>query len=320
MDLGLNWVDLLIVAVLVLFSFEALGRTLLSELLDLLGFLLAFFLSFSYYNFLASFLKDQFQISHGLSLAAGFMLTWFLTETIFFILVKFLIHKLPKVSFKGEQILTIIPAFLKSLILMSLFLVILATFPTQPKIKKAVFDSKVGSFILNHAYRLEQPVKKVFGGISEESLTFLTIKPKTNESVDLGFKTDDFKVNEQLEKQMIELVNKERTSRGLKALVYNSQLTDIARGHSSDMFKRGYFSHYSPEGETVANRANKHQIEYFTIGENLAYAPTLELAHQGLMDSPGHRANILSEDYAKIGIGVMDGGIYGLMFTQVFSD
>jgi uncharacterized protein YkwD len=56
------------------------------------------------------------------------------------------------------------------------------------------------------------------------------------------------------------------------------------------------------------------------IGENLAYAPNLELAHTGLMNSEGHRANILSPDFNKVGIGIEDGGVYGLMVTQVFSN
>jgi uncharacterized protein YkwD len=86
------------------------------------------------------------------------------------------------------------------------------------------------------------------------------------------------------------------------------------------MFKRGYFAHNSPEGENVADRAEKVGVDYQVIGENLAYAPTLALAHNGLMNSPGHRANILSSDYQKIGIGVQDGGVYGLMITQVFSN
>ncbi len=61
-------------------------------------------------------------------------------------------------------------------------------------------------------------------------------------------------------------------------------------------------------------------ITYGYAGENLALAPSTELAMQGLMNSPGHRKNILSPNFTKVGIGVMDGGIYGKMFTQEFTD
>ena len=52
----------------------------------------------------------------------------------------------------------------------------------------------------------------------------------------------------------------------------------------------------------------------------MAYAPNLNLAHNGLMNSPGHKANILADDFAEIGIGVMDAGVWGKMFVQEFAD
>ena len=61
-------------------------------------------------------------------------------------------------------------------------------------------------------------------------------------------------------------------------------------------------------------------IEYSLAGENLALAPTVETAHKGLMNSKGHRENILDEDYRQMGIGVIDNGVYGKMFVQVFTD
>lgn len=318
MELGLNWVDLVIIITLVFFAIEAMGRSLILELLDLGSFLLAFFISFRYYNLPAKFFEGQFSIPHGLSLVLGFMTAWFLSETVFYFLVRLLLPRIPGV--KGLEVLSIFPAVLRGLIFISLTLVLIATFPIQPQIKKAVLNSKIGSQILKHAYALEQPVKQVFGGVTNDTLTFLTIKPQTDQRVDLGFKTVEFSPDETTEGAMVDLVNKERVSLGLKILNFDSNLRTVARLHSEDMFKRGYFSHYSPEGESVADRANKAGVDFLVIGENLAYAPSLETAHKGLMNSEGHRANILSEDYGKIGIGVIDGGIYGKMFTQVFKN
>ena len=320
MGLELNWVDLIIIGVLIFFALEAIGRPLILELLDFASFLIAFFISFRYYNFPAKFFEGNFQIPHGLSLVLGFMAMWFLTELIFYFLVRILIPKIPHIKHPLANSLSAIPALLRGLIFISLTLVLLATFPIQPSIKIAVLESKVGSIILKNAYRLEQPVKNVFGGVTTDTLTFLTIKPRTDQRVDLGFETNQFGVDEASERQMVELVNKERISHGLTALVFDGKLRDVGRAYSEDMFERGYFSHYSPEGETVADRAEKGGVDFLVIGENLAYAPTVELAHKGLMNSEGHRANILSKDYGKIGIGVIDGGVYGKMFTQVFSN
>lgn len=316
----MNWIDLIILLTLLFFALEAIRRPLILELLDFASFLIAFFVSFRYYNFPSKFFSSQFQVPHGLSLVLGFMTAWFLTEVIFFFLVRSFLPKVPMIKNKALNALSVIPSLLRGFIFISLTLVLIGTFPIQPFIKKAVLDSKIGSVILKESYRLEEPVKRVFGGVTEDTLTFLTIKPKTDERVDLGFTTTEFSPDEQAEKNMIDLVNKERTSRGLKALTFNVKLREVARKHSADMFKRGYFSHYSPEGKTVADRAEESNVDFLIIGENLAYAPALELAHKGLMNSEGHRANILSKDYGKIGIGILDAGVYGLMFTQVFSN
>lgn len=315
-----NWVDLGIIIVLIIFAVEALGRSFILEVLDFTSFLLALILSFRLYNLPAKFFETQFQIPHGLSLVLGFMAAWFLTEIVFYLLVRMLFPRIPKIKFLHSSLLSIIPALLRGLVFISLILVMTATFPIQPVIKKAVLNSKIGSQILVRAYGLEQPIKSVFGGVANETLTFLTIKPKTDERINLGFQTNEFSVDETAEKAMVDLVNKERISRGLKPLIFNTKLREVGRAHSADMFNRGYFSHYSPEGKSVADRSLKLEVDFLVIGENLAYAPSLELAHKGLMNSEGHRANILSEDYGQIGIGIMDGGAYGKMFTQVFTN
>ncbi|MBU1000479.1 CvpA family protein [Patescibacteria group bacterium] len=316
----LNWVDLVIIGILFLFALEALGRPLFLELLDFISFLLAGILSFSCYNLPAKFFESQFHIPYGLTLVMGFMTVWFFTEIVFYLLVKLILPKPQEIRIMGSKVLSVIPAMLRSLIFIALILVMVATFPIQPAIKKSVLDSKVGSRILKIAYGLESPVKKVFGGVTNDSLTFLTIDPKTSKKVNLGFQTDQISLDSVSEIEMLELVNKERTAGAGKALVYDENLREIARAHSGDMFKRGYFSHYSPEGQTVADRALKYEEDFLVIGENLAYAPSVELAEKGLMNSEGHRANILSGDYGRIGIGVMDGGVYGKMFVQVFAN
>lgn len=320
MPLGLNWVDLVIIGILLLFALGALGRSLILEFLDFLSFLSAGLLSFSYYNLPAKFFESQFQIAHGLSLVLGFMVVWFLSETVFYLLIRLFLPKILKLKIPGSRLLSAVPAVLRGLVFIALALVMAATFPIQPSLKRSVLDSKLGSQILRHAYALEQPVKQVFGGVANDSLTFLTIKPKTDQKINLGFQTSEFTTDEVSENRMMEAVNEERVSRGFGALALDRGLRGVARGHSADMLKKGYFAHYSPEGKTVADRTLEAEIDFLVVGENLAYAPSVELAHKGLMNSEGHRANILSTDYGRIGIGVMDGGVYGRMFTQVFAN
>lgn len=318
----MNWVDLVVFLVLFFFVLDVSRKSFVLEMLDFVSFLVAFFLSLRFYNFAGDIFQNGLQIPHSFAGVLGFATVWFLVELVLFVVIQFVLQKVKGLDRLDKVLhpLAVIPAFFRGLIFVAIILVLVGTFPVQPNVKLAVQQSKVGSLILDKTQQLEAPLKNVFGGITNDTLTFFTVKPESDESIDLGFKTSDFKTRADLEEQMIGLVNKERATRGLNLLKYDPALQKIARGHSGDMFIRGYFSHFSPEGKTVADRARENNIDYIVIGENLAYAPNLTLAHNGLMNSPGHRANILSLDYKKVGIGITDGGVYGLMVTQVFSN
>jgi uncharacterized protein YkwD len=101
-------------------------------------------------------------------------------------------------------------------------------------------------------------------------------------------------------------------------LQYDPQLTAVARNHSEDMLARGYFSHYTPEGKDPFDRMRAAGVKFSVAGENLALAQTLPIAHTGLMNSPGHRENILRANFGRLGIGIIDGGVHGLMISQEF--
>lgn len=324
----MNWVDLVIIVVLLFFIVEGLKRPFLSELVDLASFLFAFSLSLKFYNLSAKYFETWFTLPHSFANVLGFISIWYIFEIIFYILVRPWLTKFKnnsnlniwQKSILSSGLLSSFPSFFKGLIFIAIILILVATFPIQPRIKKDVQNSKLAYPILVKAYQLEAPLKNIFGGLANDTLTFLTIQPKSNEKLGLGFQTDKFIVDSRLEEQMVSLLNKERVKKGLPELSPDPQLKEVARFHSSDMFKKGYFSHYSPQGENVADRAKKLNVFFLVVGENLAYAPSLELAHQGLMNSDGHRANILSPEYRRIGIGIVDGEEYGLMFTQVFTD
>jgi uncharacterized protein YkwD len=76
----------------------------------------------------------------------------------------------------------------------------------------------------------------------------------------------------------------------------------------------------NPDGKDPFARMEDAGIKFLVAGENLALAPNVDLAHEGLMNSPGHRANILTAEFGKVGIGCIDGGQYGKMFSQEFTD
>lgn len=122
----------------------------------------------------------------------------------------------------------------------------------------------------------------------------------------------------QLEQQMLTLINAERAKEGLKPLQMDQRLVELARMKSQDMIEKNYFSHTSPTYGDPFQMMQDYGIQYWMAGENLAGNPSLTGAHQALMNSPGHRANILKSEFSHVGIGVVRGGPYGMMITQMF--
>ncbi|AKL97209.1 SCP-like extracellular protein [Clostridium aceticum] len=121
-----------------------------------------------------------------------------------------------------------------------------------------------------------------------------------------------------VEEQMINLVNQERERNNLPILQVDLEVTRVARIKSQDMVDQNYFSHYSPTYGSPFEMLDSFGIKYLHAGENLAGNPSVEDAHTSLMNSSGHRKNILSPDFTHIGIGVKPSGRYGQIFTQLF--
>ncbi len=122
-----------------------------------------------------------------------------------------------------------------------------------------------------------------------------------------------------LEYQLLDLVNKERKRAGLSLYIMDNTLQNVARAHSADMVKRDFFAHKNPDGESPFDRMTKAGVQYMKAAENVAYNASVIEIHKSLMNSPGHRKNIMNPALGKIGIGLVPFK-YGLMATQVFKN
>ena len=122
------------------------------------------------------------------------------------------------------------------------------------------------------------------------------------------------------EEQLLALVNQERERAGLAPLELAPDLVPVGHAHAIEMFTLGYFAHESPVTGDPFDRIDAAGIEYRTAGENLAFAPDVLTAHRGLMNSPGHRANILNPEFGGVGIGIVRSRYHGLMVVQLFRD
>jgi len=317
-----------IIIVLAFYAIEGYSLGFIAALLDLIGFILSFTIGLKTYSFLAELLGKIFSIPSGFSNALGFLIAAFIAEIIIGLIFRKIVYLkyFSRFTFKDsllkniDHLLGLLFGVFSGLILFAFLLTIVIALPVSVFLKHSVSTSKIGNFLVSKTAGFEKDLNNVFGGAINETINFLTVEPGANEVVNLNFKTRNFSADPSSEQAMFTLVNNERTSRGFMALTVDTKLTKVAKDHCRDMFARGYFSHYTPEGLTPFDRMAQGDAYFTYAGENLALAPNVTIAMQGLMQSLGHRANILSANFGKIGVGVIDGGIYGQMFCQEFTD
>lgn len=128
---------------------------------------------------------------------------------------------------------------------------------------------------------------------------------------------------EEEERQIVALVNRDRTRAGLAPLAVDSRLTAIARAHSRDMVDHDFVGHVSPRTGNAMDRVRRAGLAPELVMENVGRAYSAEEAENGFLTSPGHRGNLLDPRARRIGVGVLfgpsDAGAVPLIVTQVFT-
>lgn len=136
-----------------------------------------------------------------------------------------------------------------------------------------------------------------------------------NSSSNSGTQTSNMNSDE---KEVFDLINKQRTNNGLDALKNDSEIQRVARIKAQDMVYNNYFSHTSPTYGSPFDMLKSFKISYKTAGENIAGNPSNSSAVTAWMNSSGHKANILNSNFNYTGIGVVNSPKYGKMYVQLF--
>ena len=316
-----NAIDLLLVVVIVLSLLNGYRRGFVHGVLDLAGWLLSLIAGLRYYQPVAQWLGAHVNLwSEVWNQPLAFILVGLFVSIIVHLIGYAILRRLPRdIQERAvNRILGLLPGFANGLIVAAILSALLMALPLSEGLSERTRDSVLADRLAVYAEELEARLRPVFGEAIGRTFNLLTVRPDSNERVTLPFKVTTSRQRPELEKRMLDLVNAERVKAGLRPLVADPELTDVARQHSADMFARGYFAHDTPDGLTPFDRMRNAHVQFLTAGENLALAPTLPVAHNGLMNSPGHRANILRPQFGRVGIGIMDGGIRGLMISQEF--
>ena len=319
--MAFNIIDIVLIVLVLLSVLNGWRRGLILGVLDLLGWALVLIAGLRFYQPVARWLGAHVDLwsevwDRPIAFVAIAIVTGVLVQVVGYALLRGLPKEIHKRTF--NRLLGVIPGLANGLITAALVAALLLAIPFGESLRERARESPLANHLAIYAERLEAALHPVFAEAVAETLNLLTIQPESHERVSLPYKVANPRPRPDLEARMLELVNKERVAAGLKPLAPDPELTEVARRHSADMFARGYFAHVTPEGRDPFDRMRAANVRFETAGENLALAPTVQVAHRGLMNSPGHRANIMHKDFGRVGIGIMDGGIRGLMVTQNF--
>ncbi|HZN05229.1 MAG TPA: CvpA family protein [Pyrinomonadaceae bacterium] len=316
-----NFIDVLLVILIVLSLLNGYRRGFILGVLDLASWVLSLLAGLRYCRPVAQWLGPRVDLWPEMwDQPIAFVLVALLVGVIVHLIGNALLRRLPEDVHErpANQALGVLPGLASGLITTAIISALLLAIPLSDALSERTRESPLANRLAVYAERLENSLRPVFGEAISKTLNLLTVQPDSNERVTLPFTVTTSKPRPDLEQRMLDLVNSERVANGLQPLAPDPELTEVARRHSADMFARGYFAHDTPEGLSPFDRMKDANVRFLVAGENLALAPTVSVAHTGLMNSPGHRANILRPQFGRVGIGIMDGGMRGLMVSQEF--
>jgi uncharacterized protein YkwD len=318
----LTLADVVMLLVVGLYVLEDLRRGFLFGLLDLTGIVVGLVAALLLYGQVANYLVAQVQVPYGFAKPISFGLIWLASDLLLALTLRRALAgpALAVARNRLGRLLGAVTGVARGTLVVMLILAVTAAFPLPEPVSQAIHDSRLAPALGQWRQGLERAMAGVVDDTVQDTLQLLTVRPESGERVDLPFRVENPTIDEAAEVRMLELVNAERTRAGLSPLTMDPTIREVARAYSVEMFRRGLFAHVDLEGRTPFDRMRSGGVRFSAAGENLALAPTVDVAHEGLMNSPGHRANILNGRFRRVGIGVASGGMHGKMFTQNFAD
>jgi uncharacterized protein YkwD len=321
-DPGLNPVDAAIFVLIVVATWFGCRTGFVATMYSLASWVLAVAAALAFEGPAATIVETIARLPAPLAATIGFVVTIVVAEALFsaagYLAIRPVVALVRRSSFSAaDRILGTLPAGLRSVLIVAVAILAIEALPLPSEVKAAVESSRTGRAVNAQLTRFQPELEAFTGHLGGSPLLVTRIGEDQTEQLDLpdGLALSPDPI---AERQLFDLVNEERTQRGLAALAWDERLVPVAHAHSEEMFKLKYFSHDSPVAGSPFDRLKAAGVIYSRAGENLAYAQSVAVAHRALMDSPGHRENILRPEFTRIGIGVISAGAYGRMVTQLF--
>jgi uncharacterized protein YkwD/uncharacterized membrane protein required for colicin V production len=326
---ALTPLDYLCLITLGIFALDGLRRGLVLGALDLVALTVTLGAAVSLYPVVGGLASDYFELPGPIANVLAFAIVFAAGEALYLVgasivraLMRAVYFAAPPVRFL-DALGGLAPGFVKGVAIIALLAATFRALPMATELKRFFDQSLVVSRTGPIASAIAPDLPALLGRLGLDSIVVAPPPqaPASPQSRQLQLPPNlRTELDPASEVQMLELVNRERAAAGLGVLAPDERLRESARGHSLEMFQLSYFAHESPVAGSPFDRMQRAGARFNSAGENLAYAPTVDSAHRGLMNSPEHRKNILSPAYRRVGIGVVRASGWGRMFTQNFTD
>jgi uncharacterized protein YkwD len=321
-DLALNPIDVAVLALIGVAAWYGYQSGFVATTYSLASWILAVAAALAFEGPAANVVETFANVPRPLAATIGFVVTIVIAEALFsaagYFAIRPIVALVRRSPFSAaDRILGTLPAGMRSLLIVAVAILAIEALPVASEVKAAVETSRTGRAVNAQVAKLQPELEAFAGQLGGAPLLVTRIGEDQTEQLDLpdGLELSPDPV---AARQLFELVNDERAQRGVGVLAWDERLVPVSRAHSEEMFRLKYFSHDSPVAGSPFDRLNNAGVVYSRAGENLAYAQSVSVAHRALMESPGHRENILRPEFTRIGIGVINGGVYGRMVTQLF--
>jgi uncharacterized protein YkwD len=322
-----NYIDLIVLLYLFLQLLCGLWKSPLEAFYDILILLAKLTFALMSYGAIGAIFVRFFHLPSAYANALGFFAGAFLAKLILLFIFGILLsgrrESSAGESMPLERLLSAALALLYGLVSAAILFAAVLSVPLPSSALHAIDGSYFAHVATNDPLGVNGKFKDIFSGFYSTALkdfSFLGIKTGKNETAPLGFKTTEVQPDPVSEERMLEMVNRERLERGLKALSVDEKAREAARVYGRYLFANGFISHTDLQDNGPDARMKAAGISYTVMGENLAYAQDVDKAQTGLMKSPEHRENILLPNFNRIGVGAINAGGRGMIFVQEFLD
>jgi uncharacterized protein YkwD/uncharacterized membrane protein required for colicin V production len=321
---SLTAIDWALVVILFFSAIEGYRKGFVEIFSSFIGLVASVYLSFKYHVYIGKLISPYLGLNHNWSTLIGYISIAIATQLVITICSIFIFRRF--LSFllylRINHIFGIFVAIVNTLLFIILFVNVLLMLPLSGVYKQQLVESILFKYMANISIKFGSDIKIPLEAAIHDTQQFITLKPGSLEKIVIAAKVQNWDLypDENSEAEMITLINSERIRNGLFELVNSFDLRDIARIRCIDMFDRKYFSYYDPDGHDIAFELKNVSVKYTLVADTIAYAYNTQTVYDGFMAKTETKAIFLNPKFTKIGVGIIDAGIYGKIFTQIFTN